>query len=73
MSAPNIRVILADDHAVVRAGLRAVLGAAPDIDVIGEASNGTEAVQLADTLDPDVVVMDLTMDGMDGATASAGS
>ena len=44
MSAPNIRVILADDHAVVRAGLRAVLGAAPDIDVIGEASNGTEAV-----------------------------
>jgi DNA-binding NarL/FixJ family response regulator len=70
MSAPNIRVILADDHAVVRAGLRAVLGAAPDIDVIGEASNGTEAVQLADTLDPDVVVMDLTMDGMDGATAT---
>jgi DNA-binding NarL/FixJ family response regulator len=70
MSAPNIRVILADDHAVVRAGLRAVLGAAPDIDVIGEASNGTEAVQLAGTLDPDVVVMDLTMDGMDGATAT---
>ncbi|MES2359180.1 MAG: response regulator transcription factor [Gemmatimonadota bacterium] len=70
MSAPTIRVILADDHAVVRAGLRAVLGAAPDIDVIGEASNGAEAVQLADTLDPDVVVMDLTMDGMDGATAT---
>ncbi|HXF23734.1 MAG TPA: response regulator transcription factor [Gemmatimonadaceae bacterium] len=70
MSAPTIRVILADDHAVVRAGLRAVLGAAPDIDVIGEASNGTEAVQLADTLDPDVVVMDLTMDGMDGTAAT---
>jgi DNA-binding NarL/FixJ family response regulator len=70
MSTARIRVVLADDHAVVRAGLRAVLGAAPDIDVIGEASDGAEAVQLADTLDPDVVVMDLTMDGMDGATAT---
>jgi len=70
MSAAKIRVILADDHAVVRAGLRAVLGAAPDIDVIGEASDGAEAVQLAATLDPDVVVMDLTMDGMDGAAAT---
>ncbi len=70
MSAATIRVILADDHAVVRAGLRAVLGAAPDIDVIGEASDGSEAVQLADTLDPDVVVMDLTMDGMDGTAAT---
>jgi DNA-binding NarL/FixJ family response regulator len=70
MSPATIRVILADDHAVVRAGLKAVLGAAPDIDVIGEASNGTEAVQLADTLDPDVVVMDLTMDGMDGTAAT---
>ena len=70
MSAATIRVILADDHAVVRAGLRAVLGAASDIDVIGEASGGTEAVHLADTLDPDVVVMDLTMDDMDGTTAT---
>ncbi|HEY8309536.1 MAG TPA: response regulator transcription factor [Gemmatimonadaceae bacterium] len=70
MSAATIRVVLADDHAVVRAGLRAVLGAAQDIDVIGEASNGIEAVQLADTLDPDVVVMDLTMDGMDGTAAT---
>ena len=70
MSAATIHVILADDHAVVRAGLRAVLGAASDIDVIGEASNGAEAIQLADTLDPDVVVMDLTMDGMDGAAAT---
>lgn len=65
-----IRVVLADDHAVVRAGLKAVLGAAQDIDVIGEASNGTEAVELAESLDPDVVVMDLTMDGKDGTAAT---
>lgn len=70
MSADKIRVILADDHAVVRAGLKAVLGASPYIDVVGEASDGAEAVELAATLDPDVVVMDLTMDGMDGATAT---
>lgn len=65
-----IRVILADDHAVVRAGLKAVLGASPDIEVVGEASNGTEAIALAERLDPDVVVMDLSMDQMDGATAT---
>lgn len=70
MSADKIRVILADDHAVVRAGLKAVLGASPYIEVVGEASDGTQAVELAGTLDPDVVVMDLTMDGMDGATAT---
>lgn len=70
MSAPPIRVILADDHAVVRAGLRAVLGASPDIQVVGEASDGAEAITLAETLDPDVVIMDLTMDGVDGAAAT---
>lgn len=70
MSADPIRVILADDHAVVRAGLRAVLGASPDIEVIGEASDGAEAVELAERLDPDVVIMDLTMDRMDGAAAT---
>ncbi|MEO6778837.1 MAG: response regulator transcription factor [Gemmatimonadaceae bacterium] len=70
MTEVPIRVILADDHAVVRAGLKAVLGASPDIEVIGEASDGAEAVQLAEQLAPDVVVMDLTMDGMDGATAT---
>jgi DNA-binding NarL/FixJ family response regulator len=62
--------VLADDHAIVRAGLKAVLGAAPDIDVVGEASNGAEAIALAEHLTPDVVVMDLSMAGMDGITAT---
>jgi len=70
MSGEPIRVILADDHAVVRAGLKAVLGASPEIEVVGEASDGLEAVDLTAQLDPDVVVMDLTMDRMDGAAAT---
>ena len=70
MSVDIIRVVLADDHAVVRAGLKAVLGAAKDIQVIGEASNGREAVDMVQRLDPDVVVMDLSMGDMDGATAT---
>ena len=65
-----IRVILADDHAVVRAGLKAVLGAAKDIDVVGEAANGRDAVAMAERLDPHVVVMDLTMPEMDGVEAT---
>ena len=65
-----IRVLLADDHVVVRAGLKAVLGAARDIQVIGEASNGEEAVAMAERLKPHVVVMDLSMPGMDGTTAT---
>ena len=65
-----ITVVLADDHAVVRAGLRAVLGVARDIQVIGEAKSGREAVSLAERLKPDVVVMDLSMDDMDGTAAT---
>lgn len=65
-----IRVVLADDHAVVRAGLRAVLSAAPDIEVVGEARDGADAITQVERLSPDVVVMDLSMDGMDGATAT---
>jgi DNA-binding NarL/FixJ family response regulator len=70
MSEEMIRVLLADDHAVVRAGLRAVLGASPVIEVVGEASDGAEAVALAERLDPDVIVMDLSMNQMDGAAAT---
>lgn len=65
-----IRVLLVDDHAVVRAGLRAVLSPARDISVIGEASNGREAVALAERFTPDVVIMDLSMPDMDGAAAT---
>ena len=70
MTADIIRVILADDHAVVRAGVKAVLSAAKDIQVIGEASNGREAIALAERLNPDVIVMDLSMGEMDGITAT---
>ena len=70
MSDGEIRVILADDHTVVRTGLKAVLGAARDIHVIGEAQNGREAVAMAERLDPDVIVMDLTMPDVDGITAT---
>lgn len=70
MSGDLIRVLLVDDHAVVRAGLKAVLGTAKDIDVVGEARNGREAIGTAERLNPDVIVMDLSMDEMDGATAT---
>jgi len=65
-----IRVILADDHAVVRAGLKAVLGAAKDIQVVGEAANGRDAIAMVERLNPHVVVMDLTMPEMDGVEAT---
>ena len=65
-----IRVILADDHSVVRAGLKAVLSSAKDISVIGEAANGREAVALAERFNPDVVIMDLSMPDMDGTAAT---
>jgi DNA-binding NarL/FixJ family response regulator len=70
MAGDLIRVVLADDHTVVRAGLKAVLGTAKDVDVVGEAKNGEEAVALVDRFHPDVVVMDLSMAGMDGVTAT---
>lgn len=70
MNGDVIRVILADDHAVVRAGLKAVLGAARDISVVGEAANGREAVALAERVRPDVAIMDMSMPEMDGREAT---
>ena len=67
----SIRVVLADDHVVVRAGLRAMLEGNADIRIVGEAANGTEAVALAGRLVPDVVLMDLRMPETDGVTATA--
>jgi DNA-binding NarL/FixJ family response regulator len=70
MTAENpIRVLIADDHTVVRDGLAAVLSRRPDITVVGEASNGVEAVEKAAQLHPDVILMDLRMPEMDGAEA----
>jgi len=66
----EITVVLVDDHAVVRAGLKAVLSTAKDIKVIGEGNNGIDAISLAQRLDPDVIVMDLSMGEMDGAEAT---
>jgi NarL family two-component system response regulator LiaR len=65
-----IRVLLVDDHAVVRSGLGAFLMAFDDLELVGEASDGQEAVRLCQQLQPDVVLMDLVMPGMDGAAAT---
>lgn len=70
MTSDNIRVVLADDHAIVRAGLKAVLGRASDIEVVGEASDGEEAVAMAERLNPDVLVMDVSMPRLDGIAAT---
>ncbi len=65
----EIRVLIADDHAVLRAGLRALLDRQPDILVIGEATDGLEAIGLAADLKPDVILLDLTMSGLGGLDA----
>jgi two-component system response regulator NreC len=66
----KIRIVLADDHQVLRSGLRALLNLEPDFEVVGEASNGIEAVKLAETLRPDIIVMDVSMPEMDGLQAA---
>lgn len=64
------RVLLADDHEMVRAGFRIILGAQPDIEIVGEAASGVQAVERAAALDPDVICMDVQMPGMDGLEAT---
>ncbi|MFJ2587905.1 response regulator [Streptomyces sp. NPDC087538] len=70
-SARVITLVVVDDHPVVRDGLRGMFDSAPDFDVLGEASNGVEGVELAVRLDPDVVLMDLRMPGGGGVAAIA--
>src|SRR5215208_6899156 len=67
---PPIRVLAADDHPLVRAGLAAVVGAEPDMELVGEAATGYDAVALYRDRRPDVVLMDLRMPGMDGLAAT---
>lgn len=66
----SVRLIIVDDHPVVRAGLRAMLLTDPALDVVGEAASGAEALAMVNKLRPQVVLMDLQMPGMDGATAT---
>ncbi len=65
-ASPKITVIIVDDHAVVRQGMRAFLNTAADLDVVGEAENGAQAIQLVSNLAPDVALVDMLMPGMDG-------
>lgn len=66
----RIRVLVVDDHAVLREGIRALLAKQPDVTVVGQASNGAEAVEQARALKPDVVLMDISMPGIDGLEAT---
>lgn len=72
MTERRIRILICDDHPVVRSGLRGMINSQPDLEVVAEAAEGSEAVALTDRFGPDVVLMDLRMPGMDGVTATAG-
>ncbi|HEY4455707.1 MAG TPA: response regulator transcription factor, partial [Pseudonocardiaceae bacterium] len=66
----SIRVLVADDHGAIRAGLMLMLGSDPDIEVVGEAADGEAAIRQAKALRPDVVLMDVRMPGVDGIAAT---
>ena len=70
LAGSNVRVLIVDDHAIVRKGIRALLSEVEGFEVVGEAENGQEAVQRAEETHPDVIVMDLLMPGMDGIEAT---
>jgi len=72
MTERSVKVLICDDHPVVRSGLRGMINSQPDLEVVAEAAEGSEAVALTDRFGPDVVLMDLRMPGMDGVTATAG-
>jgi DNA-binding NarL/FixJ family response regulator len=72
MTERRVRILICDDHPVVRSGLRGMINSQPDLEVVAEAAEGSEAVALTDRFGPDVVLMDLRMPGMDGVTATAG-
>jgi len=66
----SVRIVLADDHTILREGLRALLSADPKFEIVGEAANGLEAMRLTESLQPDVVLIDLEMPVMDGYEAT---
>jgi DNA-binding NarL/FixJ family response regulator len=66
----SIRVLIADDHPVFRDGMRGLLGSLPDMEVVGEASSGEQAIELARELQPDVILMDIQMPGINGIEAT---
>jgi len=72
MTEDKIRLLVVDDHAMVREGLHMVLAAQPDMEVVGEAANGQEALEMVRLHDPDIVLMDITMPGMSGIEATKG-
>src|SRR5437016_5813596 len=71
MTQKTVRILLADDHALVRAGIRALLNAMSGVEVVGEASSGEEALEIAARERPDIVLMDIAMKGMTGLDAAA--
>ncbi|GAA3442815.1 response regulator [Planomonospora venezuelensis] len=69
MAEPPVRLLIADDHPIVRDGIRGMFAGDPEFEVLGEAGDGAQAVELAQALNPDVILMDLRMPGTDGVTA----